>query len=251
MTVDSGTAAREIDLHAARAWPASVVEEAGGWLLRHTPGLARNRTNSALPLTDGVPDPGPMEEFYRAHGVSPRVQVSPRERSPELDALLAARGYERRTETIVLHAAAEDVVAATADAAAKVEVEVATEPGPWPGVFAELDGRPDSGLVAERVVSRLALPAAYLSARDADRTAGIGLVVAESAWAGIFCMNTHPDFRRRGVASAVLGAAARWAAGQGAERLYLQVVRSNDAARRLYERAGFTYSHGYHYRVRP
>ena len=42
---------------------------------------------------------------------------------------------------------------------------------------------------------------------------------------------------------------ARWAARKGAGRLYLQVEDGNDAALRLYTRAGFTRSHGYHYRI--
>ncbi|MFD0888109.1 GNAT family N-acetyltransferase [Streptosporangium algeriense] len=53
------------------------------------------------------------------------------------------------------------------------------------------------------------------------------------------------------MARAVLGAGARWARERGAERLYLQVERDNEAALRLYTRAGFSYSHGYHYRIRP
>ena len=55
--------------------------------------------------------------------------------------------------------------------------------------------------------------------------------------------------RRRGLALAVLGAGARWAAARGCAGLYLQVEQGNNAARYLYARAGFTHSHSYHYRV--
>jgi ribosomal protein S18 acetylase RimI-like enzyme len=47
----------------------------------------------------------------------------------------------------------------------------------------------------------------------------------------------------------VLGALAGWAARCDATQLYLQVSRDNEAALRLYERAGFTEVCGYHYRT--
>ncbi len=83
----------------------------------------------------------------------------------------------------------------------------------------------------------------------AGGSVAIGMFVAGGAWAGVFCMGTDPGHRRRGLALAVLGAGARWAADRGCARLYLQVEQGNNAARHLYARAGFTYSHAYHYRV--
>ena len=51
-----------------------------------------------------------------------------------------------------------------------------------------------------------------------------------------------PEWRRRGVASALLTFVLRDAAGEGASRATLEVRRSNEAARRLYERFGFGYA---------
>lgn len=49
-----------------------------------------------------------------------------------------------------------------------------------------------------------------------------------------------PDFRRNGVATALLGHAIAQGVHLGAKRATLEVRRSNDAARMLYERFGFT-----------
>ena len=38
-----------IEQLAANAWPAATVRLVDGWLLRYTPGVARRRSNSALP----------------------------------------------------------------------------------------------------------------------------------------------------------------------------------------------------------
>ena len=50
---------------------------------------------------------------------------------------------------------------------------------------------------------------------------------------------THPDFRRRGLASALLEALKREAAERGIESIFLEVRRSNTAARELYQKQGF------------
>src|SRR4051812_20897347 len=49
-----------------------------------------------------------------------------------------------------------------------------------------------------------------------------------------------PEFRRAGVATALLGRALAHASESGAQRATLEVRRSNDAARLLYEQFGFT-----------
>lgn len=48
-----------------------------------------------------------------------------------------------------------------------------------------------------------------------------------------------PEARGRGVGALLVEGVAAWARAQGAEHLALTVVEQNQAARRLYERAGF------------
>ena len=48
-----------------------------------------------------------------------------------------------------------------------------------------------------------------------------------------------------------LAADSGWAARNGAHRLYLQVETDNEVARVVDTRAGFAWSHGYHYRIAP
>ena len=58
-----------------------------------------------------------------------------------------------------------------------------------------------------------------------------------------------PDVRRAGVATALLTYVLEYGAGLGARRATLEVRRSNEAARLLYERFGFTVAgvrHGYY-----
>ena len=50
---------------------------------------------------------------------------------------------------------------------------------------------------------------------------------------------THPDFRRRGCASAVIDALEEFLSSKGVDSIFLEVRVSNTPARSLYERKGF------------
>jgi ribosomal protein S18 acetylase RimI-like enzyme len=247
-----------VERSAAAAWPASRTETVAGWLLRHTPGVPRRRNNSALPpAPDRHPDRtlDAVEAFYRAAGLPVTVQVSPAERHSALDAALAARGYRREAPTLVLTAPAAGVAAAAAPAVAgeaepvrPVVIDAAASPG-WLAAYQALNDPAGTTAVAGGVLARVPAPAAFARVAADGRDVAIGLFVAGGEWAGVFCMATDPRYRRRGLALTVLAAGARWAAARGCAGLYLQVEQDNIAARYLYRRAAFTYSHGYHYRV--
>jgi GNAT superfamily N-acetyltransferase len=89
---------------------------------------------------------------------------------------------------------------------------------------------------------------AYALLEMEGRAAAVGRGVVERGWLGVFGMVTHPDFRRRGCATAVLGALVGWGSKLGASRVYLQVEMNNDGAKALYNLMGFQPLYQYHYR---
>jgi N-acetylglutamate synthase len=246
---------------AARGWPAGEALRCDGWLLRHTPSLTRRRSNSALPLADR-PDPGLVEDFYARRGARALVQVSPAEERTGLDAELARREWTREGATDVLVADADAVLAASAPgavlAASAPDVVLATAPGAvaltdrpdagWIAAWAACEERADADEHSRTVLARIEPPTAYARAPG---DLGVGVAVCERGWAGLFCVATAASARRRGIASHVVHALTTWAVERGARRLYLQVASANAAAHAFYERAGFTRSHGYHYRAAP
>jgi len=62
---------------------------------------------------------------------------------------------------------------------------------------------------------------------------------ADRAVVHLMAMWVHADFRRSGAADLLVAAVARWAQGVGANEVRLNVVESNQRARRCYERNGF------------
>lgn len=108
---------------------------------------------------------------------------------------------------------------------------------------AETSGR-DCPLIAE--ASAAADTSANAPAENADNAADapLGLIYAkcdaeEAGVVNLFQMWVTPEARGRGVAAALLHASVAWARSIGAQRVQLGVVCGNDAAARLYRRAGF------------
>ncbi|WP_433153116.1 GNAT family N-acetyltransferase [Actinomadura nitritigenes] len=247
---------RLIERHAAAAWPAVESREEEGWLLRHTPGVPRRRSNSALPLAQGealLAALSRVEDFYTDRGMPIAVQVAPAEEHAALDASLAERGYRRAAATRVCVAPTSTVIDQSRPSAS---LAVTLTEGPtrhWLDAYVALDGHENSQETADQVLSRVPGPAAYLSVEHGEDTAGMGLIVAAPGYGGVFCMTTHPGYRRQGIATSILHVGARWAAARGAGEMYLQVMDDHEhyAARQMYDRVGFRVSHTYHYRLRP
>ncbi len=90
------------------------------------------------------------------------------------------------------------------------------------------------------IASVLASPGAILAvAPDAGEIAGFILARAAADESEILTIAVRPEMRRHGIGVALVKAAARRAHELGATAMFLEVGRSNAAARALYEKLGF------------
>jgi GNAT superfamily N-acetyltransferase len=81
----------------------------------------------------------------------------------------------------------------------------------------------------------------FFAYADPDESpAGLAGVYIEDGVADLVSMWVRPGFRGRKVGEALVEAAASWAKAHDFGTLFLWVTDMNDAARRLYERCGFT-----------
>jgi ribosomal protein S18 acetylase RimI-like enzyme len=79
----------------------------------------------------------------------------------------------------------------------------------------------------------------------------IGRVVVTGEWAGLSAVEVRPEARRRGLARRIVQTSLAWAVEHGADKAYLQTMRSNTAALALYEPYGFVDHHDYVYLQPP
>lgn len=248
---------RLLDELAANATAATTVQLVDGWLVRAAPEYPFRRCNSALPYggdRDGLEARIDMvEDFYHQRELPARFQMSPAVLPDGLDDTLETRGYEIEEPTLVLVADTSRVIAQTMRAEAH---EITFGEGIdefWVAEYASAFGDDDSGRDRLRGYAHLLRhlgPTVGTAVLPVDEMpAAVGLGVLERGWAGVYAMGTRREARRRGAATSVLHALARWGHSRDAAQMYLQVEVTNDGARQLYTRAGFETAYRYHYRT--
>lgn len=248
----------ELERMAATHWRGTEEQWLGDWLLRAAGGFT-GRANSALPL--GEPSL-PLDEalaavikWYHARGLPPMivVPVALEADSPgqALDDHLAKRNWSTRPGTAFVMVA--DLPLAGRRGAclpATGAVQVADEPDDdWAAMY-HYRGQDDLPPIA-RMVLTSAERQSFVSIRSGDEVLAIARLSLSDGWAGITAVEVNPAHRRQGLGTAITAAACREAACHGTSNVFLQVEVTNAAARALYERLGFRYSHRYHYRVAP
>jgi GNAT superfamily N-acetyltransferase len=238
----------DLERLAARGWRAAEEEPLGGWLLRAAGGFT-GRANTALVAGDpGRPLPEAVEAaagWYGARGLRPGAQL-PGVQARPADAAFAAAGWDRDEDVLVLTAPLLPGV----DGGVPVDLAPAPDDG-WLATSGLL-GRTDAATA--RAVLTNAPEVVFASVR-ADPAPAPPVAVARGVvtddWLGVTAVSVAEEHRRRGLATAVMAAVSRWAAGRGAGWVYLQVRSSNAPARALYTRAGLVEHHRYHYRRAP
>jgi GNAT superfamily N-acetyltransferase len=231
--------------------PAEFNERVGGWWLRHAPGCAW-WVASVLPhggashaeLTERIEA---AEAYCAERGVPTLVQMTPGAAPERLDALLEARGYERRASVSLRTAVTSEVLRRAPHGALRVRLQEQPTREWFDVLYEVVGGDADAQW---RLLERISERCAYAGVLIGDETVAVGRAVAESGWAGVFSMATLPAARGKGAAGAALGALADWAAVNDAERMYLQVEHENEGAARIYGRVGFSELLPFYFRVK-
>ncbi len=242
--------AYEMQRIAEQGWPPAEAESLGEWTLRWSGGVS-GRANSVR--VGGSPGMGlelaltRVRRWYEQRGGRPLLQVpTPSGWDERLDDL----GWPERRRTLVQTASLIRLLAVTAPARARTDLRVALLDQPtdaWTELMAQ--ETPDQAAALVEILTR---PRDAVFAHVHDAAAGelvaIGRATLQGAWAGLSSLEVRPDARRRGLGTAAMGALAVWATEHNAQRWYLQVFHSNEAALALYDQLGFVTHHAYVYR---
>jgi ribosomal protein S18 acetylase RimI-like enzyme len=236
----------DIERAAVAAWPALETTPIGGWLWRSSSG-GSGRANSvsclAAPGLDVEAAVTEAEARYRARGAPARFQITDVAVPADLDAFLAARGYEAYDACTTLARALT-----AADATMPSGIVLCDRPGDdWFDVYASVI-TPDRRTVAPRILERVPRPCAFVGATSDGRIAATVLAVLVGPIVIVECVATAEVARRRGVARTAMQGAMAWAAEQGATTAALGVVAANAPAQALYRGLGFEQIGRYHLR---
>ena len=238
-------AARDADRLALPGWQPVESERLGEWVLRASGGFSSRGNsvfalgNPGMPLAEAV---SKVAQWYRARSLAPRAHVHPG--ALEADAFTEA-GWTVYEPTLLM-------LASVAQALRRLGGDHVAAPRHHPSVDAGwLAADPRAERHGEHARSVLeAGEVTFATVRgEGDVVLARGRGVVHGDWVGGSSLWTRADVRGTGLGSAVLESLLAWGAERGATTAYLQVVESNDAARRIYEARGFEVHHGYAYLV--
>lgn len=237
-----------LEQRSLNAWPAPQTAVMDSWALRACGGYTK-RANSANAMQAGaVLDKyllAQIEDFYARQELLCIFRLSPLADGPS-DELLQAHGYQLADPSLFMQRA------------------IGVPDAHWPAisvseVFSQdwFDGCCQaSGVSLEnqtwhaRILRSITGRCAYACVQQDGRPVAWGLAVLERNAVGIFDVVVDASRRGQGLGRTLIKGLQRWAAGQGARSMDLQVTGSNAVAQRLYASEGFEFVYGYHYRIK-
>lgn len=232
------------------AWPALQQVLFDGWILRFSRGYTK-RANSVNTLYDSTLDVThkveACEELYGTRGLRPIFRLTPFSSPPELDRVLAGRGYDILHPTFVLHRPLEEDCSQAAGPAEMRQERL----DDWMALFCRLQNSPVAKHGTHKAILAKILGERCLASLvdAAGQSVACGLGVLEGDAVGLFDLITDPAERGKGYGTQLVANLLRWARERGARHAYLQVMEANETARRLYAKFRFRKAYRYWYRV--
>ncbi|MHA1637886.1 MAG: GNAT family N-acetyltransferase [Candidatus Thorarchaeota archaeon] len=252
MTTTDYNTISELELIAAKCWPARKEKNLNGWILLVHDGVTA-RANSVHPYTtrNNVDFASMIEEvvtFYQKYGYPPIFKMTKVCNPNDLDEILENLGFGIEMKT---HFQVSDISNLTS-INQEVDVQIESIPTPeWFDAYFEFSGFSDRAMSARRgIITDIKLKKALASVRVNGNIVGIGLGVVYNEWVGLFSITTSPHHYRKGIALSVNHALAIWGENLGATSTFLQVEEKNKSAQALYKKLGFKTLYNYWYRIR-
>ena len=236
---------RRLEHVTLRAWPALETQHYDGWLLRFSQGYS-GRSNSVNPLDASTlaldEKIAHCERLYAEHQLDIRFRLHDAAQPPELDAVLAERGYAYYSETDVYVCDLTQFPPATDSRFHFTNTLTDT----WLRAYTTMNGTAPSLIDTLQAMLERVLPDSCFG--FVEDTA-VGLAVREGDYLGLFDIVVDATQRRQGLGLALVSSLMAWGRQQGAKFAYLQVVAENAPAKALYEKLGFRFHHKYWYRI--
>lgn len=241
---------KKIEDMSLNAWPSHKMELYDGWILRfsyfytHRTNSVEQFGNSTLPLREKIPY---CESVYKRLGTPAIFKISPLV-SEDFDYVLENRDYEIQHETNVMNMSLDSAHLETPYPHVQFSDSI---PIRWIEGLFNLKGTTNP-------IHRIVVPSMYRAIpketicayiEDQGEIIATGLGILDRDYIGIYAIHVHNDYRRKGYAREIVTGLLKEGMKHGAENAYLQVVKGNTSAQKLYESLGFEQFYTYWFRV--
>lgn len=237
---------------ANNAWPAKNYLFLNGWILRFTDG-ATSRANSVLLLyyygNNLKGDISFVEKAYRKYDLPVKFMLHDYYEPSELYSRLVELDYQ--ADPIV------DIMGTNLESLKKEViinhyqyVSSSKRTKAWSEALAKLaTNRSKEDLIGIiGIIDRINIPLKrYFAAVTEDHVIGIVLGILHNSYLGIMDLIVDPEYRRQGVATALLCQSVEWTTTLGGTHIYLQVEKENHEAIALYNKLQFENWYSYFY----
>ncbi len=163
-----------------------------------------------------------------------------------LEAALRTRGYALDCPTSV-----QTLDLASIDPQPDADLEVLVEPrisAGWAADNARLHGEEAArAAVINRILGELAVESVFVRLRRDGETVALGRGSLDQGWIAPYEVITDARYRQQGLGTQLMLYILKWGKDCGARGAYLQVVRTNAAAQRMYGSLGFREQYYYWY----
>lgn len=248
------------------AHPCLSEEVYDGWMLRFAQGYTKRANSVSVVGESGLAFADKIhycEERYGEQGLPTVFKVTPM--AAELDGLLADRGYTFVDKTNVMTvdltksgkraakgAAANKGKSPDPSVAGQISVvveETITES--WQYYYFTFNKVSQTNIpTARKLQGKIANPVLCATVYLDKKAVACGLGVMEQGYVGLLDIVVKEEYRGCGFGKVLCGALLDKAKEKGAATGYLQVVDSNEVAKKLYEGLGFEDVYSYWYRVK-
>lgn len=236
-----------VETATAAAFPGHAQQQISGWLLRAGDGITE-RSNSAAPLGPqlGVLPLAQLREFYAAHGLPVRVLCPDLVVAPES----LPGSWQTGPEIMVMTHPLADLPQPAA--LPGVQVEFAAEPSDqWYELY-HFRGQELPREMLEQLRQQITGQMCFAALKRADQVVAITRATLTRdqlgcTWLGYSAVEVRPELRRQGLGTLLGAAVLQWGLAHGAAGAYLQVLATNTAGIKLYQRLGFAEHHRHRY----
>ena len=234
----------ELEALSTQTWPPREIREIGKWQVRISDGVTYRANSVFVSGTPPFGDPGfeidqaieQVERIYADanlpavfHLVNPMYQ--------EFTDYLLSHGWKEKVGAAFLVCDIEETLDVSETLSTK-KLTLLDEDAPTPEFLAL-----HSDEILESIMN--SYPAHYLSLLSDGVTVATARMAISGSWSIIARLIVAESHRRQGLAQILMQAAIAISHGEGANKICLQVDRSNTGAQALYDKLGFRIHHTY------
>jgi GNAT superfamily N-acetyltransferase len=242
---------KKIEEYSLNAWPALQNFVYDGWLLRFANGYTK-RSNSISPIYDSnelniQEKIKCCENIYTDVGLDTIFKVTPFVNPGNIDSILEGLCYDivepSSVQTVDLSEIEEPLLN---DAIVSSEIN-----NEWVEFLTKFKNLTDSNVrITKELLSKSYLMKGFFTLYVDSVPVACGIGVIEGNYVGLYDIITDRKYRNQGYGKQLVLHILRWAKTYGAKHSYLQVVKSNKPAIRLYDKLGYKESYTYWYRIK-